>query len=78
MPDERDECALELLFYEEERRAIIAAYEEAQSRLRMTMACRAMGETAGHSLQARVVALARHTRERARPSAREQNLAHVK
>ena len=73
-----DECALELLFYEEERRAFLAAYEEAQTRLRLTMTSRAMGETAGHSLQARVVALARHTRERARPSAREQNLAEGK
>ena len=71
-------CELELLFYEQQRREFLAAYEEAQSRLRMTMACRAMGETAGHSLQARVVALARHTRERARPSARERNLAQGK
>ena len=71
-------CELELLFYEQQRREFLASYEEAQTRLRLTMTCRAMGETAGHSLQARVVALARHTRERARPSAREQNLAQGK
>ena len=52
-------CELELLFYEQQRREFLASYEEAQTRLRLTMTCRAMGETAGHSLQARVVALAR-------------------
>ena len=44
---------------EQQRREFLASYEEAQTRLRLTMTCRAMGETAGHSLQARVVALAR-------------------
>ena len=52
-------CELELLFYEQQRREFLASYAEAQTRLRLTMTCRAMGETAGHSLQARVVALAR-------------------
>ena len=56
-------CELELLFYKEESRKFLAAYAEAQTRLRLTMTCRTMSETAGGSMEVRVVQLARYGAE---------------